>query len=151
MGGFGLCLGWGFGFRGGFGLGFGKHPPGLVDGPGLHTQGLCFPGGQGFPLGQPFGGPCGFPAIISINKIIITIFTIMSINYVRISRLNLRYQKYPISKETYIFQRRPISKSCLKLFEVVSAVQRAGCMNLQIFVTLPFSPAFEAFSTMCTR
>ena len=84
-------MGWGFGLGGGFGLGFGKHPLGLVDGPGLHIQGVCFPGGHGFPLGQPFGGPCGFPAIISINKIIIMIFTIMSINYVRISRLNLRY------------------------------------------------------------
>jgi hypothetical protein len=78
-GGFGL--GWGFGLGGGFGLGFGKHPPGLVDGPGLHIQGVCFPGGHGFPLGQPFGGP-GFPAIIAINKIIITIFRIISINYV---------------------------------------------------------------------
>ena len=78
-------MGWGFGLGGGFGLGFGKHPLGLVDGPGLHIQGVCFPGGHGFPLGQPFGGPCGFPAIISINKITITIFTIMSINYGRMA------------------------------------------------------------------
>ena len=49
-----------------------------MDGPGLHIQGLCFPGGHGFPLGQPGGGP-GFPAIISINKIRIAIFRI---NYV---------------------------------------------------------------------
>ena len=67
MGG-GFGLGWGFGLGGGFGLGFGKHPLGLVDGPGLHIQGVCFPGGHGFPLGQPFGGFWGFPAIIAINK-----------------------------------------------------------------------------------
>jgi hypothetical protein len=99
-GGFGLGLGFGLGGAG-FGLGLGllsKHPPGLVDGPGLHTQGLCFPGGHAFPLGQPFGGPCGFPAIIAIKKIITTIFRIMSTYYVCISRLNVRYQKYPISK-----------------------------------------------------
>ena len=84
-GGFGLGLGfgWGFGLGAGLGAGFGgKHPPGLVDGPGLHIQGLCCPGGHGFPLGQPFGGPCGFPAIIAINKIIGTIFRIMSTYYV---------------------------------------------------------------------
>ena len=66
-------MGWGFGLGGGFGLGFGKHPLGLVDGPGLHIQGVCLYGGYAFPAGQPLGGP-GFPAIIAINKIIITIF-----------------------------------------------------------------------------
>ena len=70
-------LGGGFGLGWGFGL-LAKHPPGFVDGPGLHIQGLCFPGGHAFPLGQPGGGP-GFPAIISINKIRIAIFRI---NYV---------------------------------------------------------------------
>ena len=75
-GGFGL--GWGFGW--GFGL-LAKHPPGFVDGPGLHIQGLCCPGGHAFPLGQPGGGP-GFPAITSINKIRRTIFRIMLTNYV---------------------------------------------------------------------
>ena len=75
-------MGWGFGLVEGFGLGFGKHPPGLVDGPGLHTQELYFHGGHAFPLGQPFGGPCGFPAIIAISKIITTLFRIMSTYYV---------------------------------------------------------------------
>ena len=96
---------WPFGFfGGGFGLGAGglcfgaKHPPGLEVCLGLHMQGLCFP----FSLG-------GFPAIISINKIRMTIFRIMSTNYVWISKLNVRYQKYQTSKKTYFKE----------LFEVV--------------------------------
>ena len=38
---------------------------------------------------------------ISIDKIRIKIFRIMSTDYVRISRLNVKYQMYPISKCTY--------------------------------------------------
>ena len=90
-----------------------------------------------------------------------TIFRIMSTYYVW--KLNVRYQQYPISKETYIFQRRPISKSCLKSLARCSGPGAWTCRSLWHYLFHPLlrllvlcAPAdFEAqislFRTDCTR
>ena len=71
--------------------------------PGWHRYFVIFgPPGQ-YCDGGLFAPPdqyCdgGLFAIISTTKTRIKMFRIMSTNYVWISRLNVRYQKYPISK-----------------------------------------------------
>ena len=124
---FGWGFGWGFGLGGGRGRGWvGRGPHGRGShGPmflGRHISGATsdirkhlirwpvghITGAHGAQSGGPRahgaqsgGTPSGglsLPAIISTDKIRMKIFRIISTNYFWISRLNVRYQMYPISK-----------------------------------------------------